>query len=279
MLESVREMIREQTPRSVLGESIPPQIVVAFSGGKDSWAAINLTCQVFGNENVHAYNLFLIPDLECELREIRRVKYRYGITVHRFPHPGLATMLAAGHLQPTPTKFRRKYKHSDVYRNIRNITGCSWIVFGHRMDESLERRAMIKSAQGLLKKDRKAYPLWDWKKHDVYHYLKAAKISAPEQFTEDDTTGFTLGPQTMLYLREEYPEDYRKALQMFPFLEVQYHREKLRLEANLKFTVDTINKSKRLKASFDDYFSGQANGSGETKTGTEAKVDHSEGTA
>jgi len=227
--------------------------IVAYSGGKDSWACLELAVRVFGRGNVHVYNLYIVPELECELRELRKAERRYGVTIRRYPHPGIGTALSTGHLQPLPTAFRRKLQHSDIYVHVRDVTKSDWIIFGHRMDESLQRRGMIKASQGVMPRLRKAYPLWNWKAADVFHFLKAAKIPAPEQYTEDDTTGMTLGANSLLYLRANYPDDYRKVIKMFPLAEVQFLREGQRLAAGLDPTHYSLKRKKGLMETLNDY--------------------------
>lgn len=227
--------------------------IVAFSGGKDSWAILELAHRVFGKGNVHVYNLYIVPELECELRELRKAERRYGVTIRRQPHPGIQTALSTGHLQPLPTAFRRKLHHADIYELVRDITKSDWLIFGHRMDESLQRRGMIKSSAGLMVKLRKAYPLWNWKAADVFHFLRSAKIPAPEQYTEDDTTGMTLGPNSLLYLKANYPEDYRKVIQMFPLGEAQFLREGQRIAAGLEPTHYSIKRKKGLMETLNEY--------------------------
>ncbi len=220
------------------------EVIVAFSGGKDSIACLHLAHRVFGPGRIHVYNLYVVPELECEMREIRKAEHRYGLKIRRLPHPGVAKSLRAGHLQPTPTDFNRDLQHSDIYLVVRDLTGADWIIFGHRMDESLQRRGMIKATQGIDTEHKKCWPLWNWKKHDVYRFLTSAKIPLPEQWTEDDTTGFTLGPHTLLYLRKKFPEDYKKVIALFPFAEVQLLREQARIAAGLPPTVHSIAATK-----------------------------------
>lgn len=227
--------------------------IVAFSGGKDSWACLELAVRVFGRGNVHVYNLYIVPELECELRELRKAERRYAVVIRRLPHPGLHTALSAGHLQPLPTGFRRKLHHSDIYELIRDVTRSDWLIFGHRMDESLQRRGMIKASGGLMTRLRKAYPIWNWKAADVFHFLKASKIPLPEQWTEDDTTGMTLGPQTLLYLKAKYPDDYRKVVSLFPLAEVQFLREKQRMDSGLEPSHYSIKRKKGLMETLNEY--------------------------
>lgn len=245
--------------------------IVAYSGGKDSWAILNLAHQIFGQGNIHVYNLYLIPDLECELREIRKAESRYNLTVHRLPHPGVHDALRSGHLQPLPTPFRRKLHHADIYEYIRNLTGSDWIVFGHRIDESLQRRGMIKPFRGVLQKHRKCYPLWNWKAADVFHYLQSSNIPAPEQYTEDDTTGLTLNANTLLYLREKYPADYAKIIQLFPLAEVQFYREMQRIESGLPPTHYSLTRKKGLMETLNEYIEKSAIASNPTANANERR--------
>lgn len=248
MLESIRD--------GKSGSPSAPACIVSFSGGKDSWAVLELAVRVWGKSNVHCYNQYIVPDLECELAEFRKVTRRYGIFVRRFPHPSLQAALRAGQLQPVPTAFRRKMQYVDLYELVRDITGSDWILFGHRMDESLQRRAMIRSSHGIIPHLRKAYPLWNWKSGDVFHFLKQCGIPAPEQYTEDDTTGLTLSANTLLYLRDKHPSDYAKIIAVFPLAEVQFLREAQRMNSGLDPTSVSITQKSGLLETLNSYLEG-----------------------
>ena len=106
-----------------------------------------------------------------------------------------------------------------------------WSVSGHRKDDSLERRAMLSSfrkqtdasgvatggAVGLNPKERRVYPLHDWCKDDVLSYCRARKCPPPSNFGESNTTNLDpSAPKYMRYLRDHYPRDYAKVLEIFP---------------------------------------------------------------
>lgn len=106
-----------------------------------------------------------------------------------------------------------------------------WSVSGHRKDDSLERRAMLSGfrkqhdetgratggAVGLNPKERRVYPLHDWCKDDVLSYCRARGCPPPSQFGEANTTNLDpSNPDYMRYMRDHYPRDYQKVLEIFP---------------------------------------------------------------
>ena len=56
-----------------------PKILVGLSGGKDSVATLDLCLKVFGKENVACFNMFYLPDLQCQEKMLSYAQKRFGI--------------------------------------------------------------------------------------------------------------------------------------------------------------------------------------------------------
>lgn len=69
-------------------------VMVGFSGGKDSICALDLCCRYFGT--VHAYFMYLVPGLSFQEAQLRWYEQRYGLQIHRVPHPMLSSWLKWG---------------------------------------------------------------------------------------------------------------------------------------------------------------------------------------
>ena len=90
---------------------------------------------------------------------------------------------------------------------------------------------MLKRKQGLLNKQRRIYPIWDWKPVDVFDYLRIKKLPSPPMFGSliHKTSGVAPGSvDCMLFLRKEYPADYRRLVEVFPHVETMIFRDELR---------------------------------------------------
>lgn len=215
LLQDARKLlgrVREQTDG----------VIVACSGGKDSLVALDLCHDVF--ERVEMFFLYFVRDLDCDEQFVRRAEKRYGITAHRFPSPLLATYLQSGFLARRGYRLRRAYKWADAEHAARERTGLEWIVSGMRMDESLQRRGMLKTRQGFWPEIKRVYPLWNWRAKQVLAYLRSRRIEIPTPLGSADAAGIGFADKTLAVLREKFPNDYEKIKRQFPFLATQEAR-------------------------------------------------------
>jgi phosphoadenosine phosphosulfate reductase len=224
------------------------RVLVALSGGKDSLVCLDLAVQVFGPKNVAAFFMYLVPDLECEQGPVRAAARRYGIDLVTVPHWDLGRMLKFGVLRThiLGAEKWREVRLGDIEVLVRKRTGINWLVYGHRADESLERRGMLKDVDGCDTARSRVYPLRWWKGRDCYAYLRQRRISVPSMFGGTRNAGISLAPHVLRYLREHHPSDYRKICEFFPFAEAQLVRaEKLGLPMDDKARAAAGRKQKK----------------------------------
>lgn len=112
---------------------------------------------------------------------------------------------------------------------------CDLVVLGYRMDESLQRRGMLKQySDGINWKSKECYPLRSWTSRITDAYVKANRIAlAPEySYGVHDMTEHRQG--RAVFLRHYISEaDYQAAIAQDPQVEIDYvryahkHREEL----------------------------------------------------
>lgn len=198
-------------------------ICVGVSGGKDSLATFDLCHQVFGPGNVHGYFLYLTPGLRCEERYVRFVENKYNVPIHRLRHPDMARYMRESHLSDVRPEveslIRRHFKWGDVEAIMRRRTGVEWFAYGHRVCDSLQRRAMIQRHAGIIEKRSVCYPLWDWSPRDVLSYLRSKGLPIPPTMGSriDRTSGIAPhSVECLLWLKKNYPDDLERLLAVFP---------------------------------------------------------------
>lgn len=209
------------------------EIICGVSGGKDSLATLDLCARVF--DRVHGFFLFLIPGLESEEKHLSAAEKRCGIALHRLRHPAMSNYLRFSQLREcrpeTEDAIRRNLRWDDIERVMRSRTGAKWFAYGHRIMDSLHRRGMLLTAKGVLEKQQRCYPLWDWSHTDVFSYLRANKIPIPSMFGVKTHKTSGLCPddvKCLLELRQHYPSDYAKIIAVFPHAEHLIERSELR---------------------------------------------------
>lgn len=215
-------------------------IIIGVSG-KDSLVVLDLCHQVFGSDNVVGFHLEILPHLECVESTLGMVERRYGIAIHRLAHPDASDYLRFSRFRKcSPTvedKIQRNLRWADIEAVMRSRTGLEWIAQGHRITDSLQRRAMIQRHRGLMKKQRRIYPIWDWKPVDVFAYIRQKRIPVPPMFGSriDKTSGVAPGSaECMLYLKNHHPRDYQRIVSVFPGVETLAYRDELRASYETK---------------------------------------------
>ena len=146
---------------------ITDQVIVFFSGGKDSVVTLDLCQRYFGK--VHAVFMYLVPGLSFHESMFRWVKSRYDIDVIQVPHFMISEWLRYGTLR-VPDFDVPIIKTVDLYTYVRHLTGCYWIAAGERIADSIVRRAMIKNSGTIDDKRGRFYPVAMWNKAEIVIY-------------------------------------------------------------------------------------------------------------
>lgn len=224
------------------------QILVGLSGGKDSLVTLDLCVLAFGAENVECYYMYLVEGMRCVEDHVDSAARRYGVKVHKLPHFSLGDLFRDGVLMP-PRRDAHKFramKFIDTETYARDLSGIEWVAYGHRMIDSLDRRAMLHKFTGVNTKQHRLYPLWEWVPKDVISYLKAKGIRLPEQLgATTNVSGVDLRPDTLRQIRDHYPEDFARLLEIFPYAEASIMtgdiREEKRLEEEARSALGDVD--------------------------------------
>lgn len=200
--------------------------IVAYSGGKDSVVTMELAARTFSR--VEAFFMYTVPDLQCVQAAFDYSRERWGIVPHQFPHPMTYDALRRG-VYSRPT-FRldalRDYKLHDVYQAARSKLGIQTILDGQKRGDSLLRRRLL-SKEGAQGHDDLWHPIADWTNQDVWAYIKRHELKAPLSLHLGGTSsGIDLTEDSLLWLHDNWTEDWQKLLSIFPFAEAVVWRQK-----------------------------------------------------
>src|SRR5437870_4924622 len=153
LISSARQLLRLVRQKSA-------SILVAFSGGKDSCAVLDL-CSELGFKHIQPYYFFRVPGLDVAEAMLKRTEYRYSLRILRLPAPDLSVVLQHAFLQPhwaVTDKVKRAISNADVELYIREMTGIKWIASGKRMSDSLPRRGALRRCGGFDIEHKRVYP-------------------------------------------------------------------------------------------------------------------------
>lgn len=198
-------------------------VVVGVSGGKDSVVTLDLCFKYF--KKVEGYFLYFVEGLEFQERYLKYLERRYGIRFHRLPHWRLSAMYKDAIYRPHTMSAISvsNIKIKDIEFKVSRLTGIDWFATGQKTLDSIDRNAMLKRCDGIDEKAKRIYPLAVWNNANVFNYLKLKKIPLPPDygmfsFNKNASYGEMSG-RCLIAIRERYPDDYEKILNVFPFAE------------------------------------------------------------
>lgn len=199
-------------------------VIVSFSGGKDSIVTLDLCTKYF--KEVHVFFMYIVPGLEFQEKTLRRYEKRYGIEIERIPHPDMAKFLKYGTFRPADDSVP-VLEFNDCYSYVRDKFDCAWIAGGERINDSLNRRAMLKSGGSIDFKQFRMYPLLHWNKNEVVEYIRRKKLYLPEDTKVFGRSFCDLSGESLFLMKKYFPEDYKRVLKFYPLADVGIKRFEL----------------------------------------------------
>ena len=114
---------------------------------------------------------------------------------------------------------------SDVEACAKVDSGTDWCGWGFKKIDSLQRRGWLTKDWPKGRNEAKGQftVIGDWSNTDVKNYLAARRLPIPG-ISGQRTTGINLLPENMLFLRTNWPNDYRRVLRAFPGAAAQADR-------------------------------------------------------
>jgi phosphoadenosine phosphosulfate reductase len=201
---------------------ISDSCLVSFSGGKDSWAILDLCSRSF--RRVVCFYMFLVPGLKVIEEQMQLARERYGVEILEYPHRMFFQALQNGiycnegywneNLQALTLR--------EIYDWVILESAIPQIATGAKASDSMARRRFFKNTESW---DDVFYPIKPWNKHDVLAYLGAQNIPLPPAH-QGNTSGIDLSTRSLLWLHDTHPDDFRRVCEYFPYAEaVIYRRE------------------------------------------------------
>lgn len=207
------------------------EVNLGLSGGKDSLVTLDLMLRA--GVKPRPFFMYFIPGLRCCEENLRPIEARLGLKVIRTLHftaPRYYREAVYRPHLPAPDAARfRDLTQADVERKIRAETGAEWFAYGMRLTDSLERRGMLNKCQGVDEATHRAYPIWNWADRHVFAYMKQRGIRVPG-LTIGRSSGISLRTKVLVFLRDRYPDDYAKVLEVFPYAQAAVFRHDARAQ-------------------------------------------------
>lgn len=203
---------------------ITDSVLVGFSGGKDSIVTMDLCFKYF--KNVVPFFMYICPGLEFQENMLRWYERQYNTKIIRVPHMDTSEFFRYGTFR-TPDFNVSVISITDIYNYLRAETGIWWIAAGERISDSIIRRAMIKNSGSIDMKRGRFYPISEWKKSEVMEYIKFRKLKLGNDSKELHFSFKSLEGRELAFVKQYYPEDYKKLLRLYPLAEAAVMRYEL----------------------------------------------------
>lgn len=211
--------------------AITPAVIVGVSGGKDSLATLDVCARHF--DRIEAFFMYVVEGLEFQEKYLAYLERRYHIQIQRLPHFVLSGVYKDGYYRPITTQSAKigRITLADIEFKIRQLTGLEWIATGQKKIDSLERTAMLSHCNSIDVARKRMYPIADWNNAAVFNYLKRNNVPLPPDYAIGGASfGGRLNAEWLRGIRERFPKDYQKILEVFPHAEAIVWRERFQRE-------------------------------------------------
>lgn len=207
-------------------------IIVLLSFGKDSIVMLDLAKRVF--PNVYPVYMYFVKGLEHVEDKKKQVEKYYDVRVLEYPHWMNSRYMRDSYMKlyNKESSKIKKLKINDIEERARYDTGAEYVLNGVKMADSLERRGMLNTydMKAINWKSKRVFPLSLWSQKDVKAYIKIKKLPRPISYynsSNGKTSGLGLNDDALLFLKEKYPDDFRKVLQVYPFADMFIARREM----------------------------------------------------
>lgn len=201
---------------------ITDEVIVAFSGGKESIVVIDLAFRYF--KKVRPFFMYICPNLSFQERTLEWYEKKYQTEIIRIPHMDASEFFHYGSFRCPDLSFPI-VSINDIYKYVRLKTDIWWIAAGERIDDSIVRRAMMKKSGSIDVQRGRFYPVSMWKKREIIDYIKFHNLYLGQDSKKLGFSFKSLWGKELLMLKENFPDDYAKILHLYPFAAAGVKRE------------------------------------------------------
>lgn len=189
-------------------------VMVFFSTGKDSVVTLDLISKFVKDFKI--VYLYYYKNLEIREKVLRFYEKRYKKKIIRLPHPERIWF------------FKRMRKDvgktnvviNDVEPYLKQKYNVSFFAWGHRIAESLTRRAMLsRFKNGIDLKTGRVYPVIHFKKKHILEYIKQNRLLLPIDYEYGFSDVNIFRGDVLIWLYNNFRNDYNRIKQEFAFIE------------------------------------------------------------
>ena len=187
-------------------------VLVAFSGGKDSLAVLDLCLRHFSR--VEAFHLEFVAGLDVTRERVVEPLAKLGVPCRYYPDPLAIKAVKRGVFCDPKIEYRLLTVPTDreAYEEAMADMGIGLVATGKKKAD-YQQRAFHMNAGRVFG----WHPLAEWRKRDVLSYLRVRGITPSDSHA--DAGGIDLTAASLRWLRDCYPADFARVLYWYPYAE------------------------------------------------------------
>jgi sulfate adenylyltransferase subunit 2 len=193
--------------------------------GKDSIALLDLMRPYF--DEILCVYMYIVPNLEHINKYIKHAETKYNVKFIQTPHFALYSYIKSGYLGIKKNENTKLLRLSQITENVCLKYGIEWAFFGFKQSDSMNRRLMLRTYENnnINYKNKKCYPLSEWKNADVLKYIETKRLTNPINYGAlAQSQGTSISDLNfLLWCKTNYPNDYKKILSYFPLAEIKVY--------------------------------------------------------
>lgn len=218
----------------VMQESASRACLVSFSRGKDSIAATLALKEQGAFDQIVPFYAERVPGLsfiEESLAYYERVLFEQRIRV--YPHPALYQQLNE-HVFQSPCRVNvtraaklPEYDYTAIQEacvSDAKLPAGTYTATGLRSADSILRRTAIWNHGPITRKKQTFMPIWDFNKEDIVGLIRRHNIKLPKDYLHNGKTQDGLMAENIIWIRDQYPDDYKKILDWYPMIDAEVFR-------------------------------------------------------
>lgn len=192
------------------------EATLMFSTGKDSIVCMHLLYKY--QIKFSAVYLYFIPDISFRNSIIEYYEDRFNIKIYQYPQTDISKVFANNSMTSINKKIK-KLKQSDIEQFIRKKFDIPFLCYGYKKCDSLSRRGILNTFDGIDNRNKKFYPLADWNNKDVLNYLKQNKLPLPIDYSYGFRDVNIYEGESLQWIYNNFPNDYKKIQTVYPFID------------------------------------------------------------
>jgi len=121
-----------------------------------------------------------------------------------------------------------KIKIGDIENYLRRKLNISYIVYGQKNTDGFMTKLKIHT--GIDQKFKRFYPVAIWTDNEIFEYIKKNKLPLSPEYQVGFKNIDTFKGEPLLYIYNNYPDDYQKIKKQFPHIEADLLRAREKYE-------------------------------------------------